>query len=240
MLNDLSLRPKSAKDSTCLDYVVIYEEDRQVIKTCHSYPFNLQVASNTARIALISTSHGWSSKGLWIFYRAVGCSRPQLPELVHLSSHNYTSAVLTCQEGTVFRAFDEPLAEMTLSCLDGKEWHRSVPACVNTTEWRKGALDDGLVQSRANIPIDMLNGANLTQIVIPSAVVGALLLILIAALGIVLTLRRHRRRGIYHTHEIEHLHVKEGPYIVRKAPRAQLDSATDLEGGGYPLTDLRH
>lgn len=34
---------------------------------------------------------------------------------------------------------------------------------VNTTEWRKGALDDGLVQSRANMPIDMLNGANLTR-----------------------------------------------------------------------------
>jgi len=83
------------------------------------------------------------------------------------------------------------------------------------------------------IPRDTLSGASLEQIVIPSTVVGALLLILIAALGIVLTLRRHRRRGvIYHNHEIEHLH------IVRKAPRAQLESAGDLDRG-YPLTEIR-
>ena len=70
MLNDLALRPQSAKDNVCQDYLIIYENDnRQLVKTCHSYPFNLQVASNTARISLVSNSLGWTSKGVWLFYK---------------------------------------------------------------------------------------------------------------------------------------------------------------------------
>ncbi|OWA53904.1 hypothetical protein BV898_18323 [Hypsibius exemplaris] len=237
MLNDLSLRPQSAKDNVCQDYLTIYENDnRQLIKTCHSYPFNLQVASNTARISLVSNSIGWTSKGVWLFYKAVGCSNPILPELVKLSRRNYTTAMLKCQEGFFFHDVRHPFEELALRCVDGLEWDRTVPNCINDSEWRRNALAERELFRRQNEPIEMMNNATLQEIVIPSTIIGALLLVLIAALGIVLTLRRHRRRGvIYHNHEIEHLH------IVRKAPRAQLDSATDLElarGGGmsYPLT----
>ncbi|XP_055352668.1 CUB and sushi domain-containing protein 1-like isoform X2 [Paramacrobiotus metropolitanus] len=234
MLNDLSLRPQSAKDNACQDYLIIYENDRQLVKTCHSYPFNLQVASNFAKISLISTSKGWTSKGVWIFYKAIGCSNPQLPDSVEQLSRNYTNIVLRCQDGYFFRDLLYPFDELVLNCLDGNRWDRSVPDCSNDSEWRKDALAR-LHARRADMPIPLLNGITLKEVVIPATVVGVLLLILIAALGILLSVRRYRRRGIvYHEQEIEHLHVP----VSRKAPRAQIDSASDL-AGTYPLTEIR-
>ncbi|XP_055352669.1 uncharacterized protein LOC129598672 isoform X3 [Paramacrobiotus metropolitanus] len=165
---------------------------------------------------------------------AIGCSNPQLPDSVEQLSRNYTNIVLRCQDGYFFRDLLYPFDELVLNCLDGNRWDRSVPDCSNDSEWRKDALAR-LHARRADMPIPLLNGITLKEVVIPATVVGVLLLILIAALGILLSVRRYRRRGIvYHEQEIEHLHVP----VSRKAPRAQIDSASDL-AGTYPLTEIR-
>lgn len=192
------------EDRVCeSDALTILESGHRVASLCGESTSGLrtfELDSGQVEVTFKSTAFV-PANGFLIYYKVQGCPTPSSPDgSSHLvEGSNNSAAVFACTKpGRIFNDTLEP--ERILSCVRDHHWNDTLPSCVvletmgtESSGPEHMAYENGTLPTAERTTAHVKEAAYLEDIIIPSALIGILVVVNAVIVAIILIIRRRNK-----------------------------------------------